>query len=159
MRIEFTPTFGEQYSAALAATRRSTISLLAALAFPLMAVILFLLIVLVARRLPSLGQLVLIVVLVAFTPAMTAFNVWLVRRKNRTVEGPHVITVEEAGLRIAAPTFETLLRWEAIRRVAETPRFFLVFISAQMAQYIPKRIMTAEQISTLRQLMEQKAKL
>ena len=159
MRLEFTPSFREQYSATLAAMRHSTLQLVAGLAFPVVGLVLLLFIVLLARRPPTLTELLLIAVCLVFTPAITAFNVWLYRRKNRTVVGTHVITIEDGGVRITAPMFETLLRWEALRRVVETRHFILLFISVQRAQYIPKRVMATEQLRTLREIVGQKVKV
>ena len=157
MQFEFTPTFGEQYFATLAVIRRSVIQLIAAAIFPLMGLVLLVTIVL-ARRRPSAYESLIIVLTFGFTPLVTAFSVWMYRRKNRLVQGGHRITFENEGVRVAAPAFETLLRYSAIRKVTETKRFLLLFFSAQGAQYIPKRVIPHEQLQALRQFLDEKVR-
>jgi len=156
MRFEFTPTFSEQYLASFAVQRRSPIQLIAAALFPLMGLFIIVTIVAFERRAPTAYEFLIIAFALAFTPLITAFTVWMYRRKNRLVQGAHRITFEDEGVRVAAPTFETLLRYSAIRKVAETKRFLLLFFSAYGAQYIPKRIISHEQLDTVRQLLRDK---
>lgn len=153
MQFEFTPTFGEQYLASFAVLRRSLIQLIAGAVFPLMGFALLVTIVALERRAPTPHECLVIGFTLAFTPLMTAFAVWMYRRKNRLVQGAHRITFEDEGIRVTAPAFDTLLRYSAIRKVAETKRFLLLFFSAYGAQYIPKRIISHEQLDTLRRLL------
>src|SRR5437899_12592436 len=102
MQFEFTPTFGEQYFATLAVIRRSVIQLIAAAIFPLMGLVLLVTIVL-ARRRPSAYESVIIVLTFGFTPLVTAFSIWMYRRKNRLVQRGHRITFVNACVRSAAP--------------------------------------------------------
>ena len=156
MRFEFTPTFGEQYLASFAVLRRSLIQLIAGALFPLMGLVILVTIVALERRVPTAYEFLIITLTLAFTPLITAFTVWMYRRKNRLVQGAHRITFEDEGVRVAAPAFDTLLRYSAIRKVAETKRFLLLFFSAYGAQYVPKRVIPPEQLSTLRQLLRER---
>src|SRR2546430_11695582 len=156
MQFEFTPTFGEQYLASCAVQRRSAIQLIAGALFPLMGLVLVVTIVALGRRAPTPYEFLVTGITLGFTPLMTAFTVWMYRRKNRLVQGAHRITFEDEGVRVAAPAFDTLLRYSAIRKVAETRRFLLMFFSAYGAQYIPKRVIPPEQLDTLRQFLRER---
>src|SRR5439155_1285263 len=95
MRFEFTPTFGEQYLASFAVLRRSLIQLIAGALFPLMGLVILVTIVALERRVPTAYEFLIITLTLAFTPLITAFTVWMYRRKNRLVQGAHRITFED----------------------------------------------------------------
>jgi len=87
MRFEFTPTFGEQYLASFAVLRRSLIQLIAGALFPLMGLVILVTIVALERRVPTAYEFLIITLTLAFTPLITAFTVWMYRRKNRLEQG------------------------------------------------------------------------
>jgi hypothetical protein len=90
----------------------------------------------------------------AFTPIMTALNLWLSRRRNRTVGGTWTVALDSHGIHTSSPTFDVSLKWSAISRVAETKRFFLFFLSAQSAQFLPKRVISsAAELQAVRDLI------
>ncbi|MBI2836882.1 MAG: YcxB family protein [Acidobacteria bacterium] len=139
MIFEFRPSFADQYQASFAVMLRSPLQLLLMPAFPLAGLVAT---VLAYRRAGSVSPIHILVLFLcfAFTPNVLAFNVWLSRRKNRTIEGLHRYAVDEAGLAIAAPAFDVHLKWSALHRVVETPRYFLFFLSTQTAYFIPKAV-------------------
>src|SRR5437016_8221612 len=144
MRFEFTPTFGEQYLASFAVLRRSLIQLIAGALFPLMGLVILVTIVALERRVPTAYEFLIITLTLAFTPLITAFTVWMYRRKNRLVQGAHRITFEDEGVRVAAQAFDTLLRYSAVRTVAGTKLWLLTFFSAygshvSASRFIPPR--------------------
>jgi len=90
----------------------------------------------------------------AFTPITTALNVWLYRRRNRTVGGRQTFALDSRGIHISSPAFDVALNWSAISRVAETKRFFLFFFSSQSARFLPKRVISsADELQAVRDLI------
>jgi len=68
-----------------------------------------------------------------------------------------VYEIDDQGVKVTGRVFELKLAWQGIRKVVETKRFFLFFISTQMAQFLPKRAITsAQELSGLRQLVSAK---
>jgi predicted MFS family arabinose efflux permease len=153
MRFEFIPSFREQFLATLAVQRRSTIPLISAAVFPLMALYLLYAIVVHGGRTPTAYELMIIVFAFSFTPLVTGLTVWMHRRKNRLVQGVYRFMLDDVGIHVSAPAFETVLKYSAIRKVVETKRFFLLFFSANAAQYIPKRAIPDGEIGTLRDFL------
>lgn len=62
-------------------------------------------------------------------------------------------TFSDEGVHLASNVSNADFRWEAYLRYRETPKGFLLFVQKGMAQFIPKRVLTAEQTSDLRTLL------
>lgn len=154
MEFRYQPTFKEQYDASMAVLIRTRVRAIAALLFPAAAILLVALLVYL-RRPPTFPQAIVIIAALGFVHAVTALNVWLFRRKNRTVTGTHVMVLDDSGIRIQGPHFDMQLKWEGIAKIVETRKFFLFFISSSMAQFLPKRVIGGEKnLEALRRLFE-----
>ncbi|MGO8791162.1 MAG: YcxB family protein [Terriglobia bacterium] len=152
MTFEFQPSFGDQYWATLAVIRRSPLLLAVSSVFPVVGIV----VTALALWVKTATNLLLIVVpwCFAFTPAITALNLWLSRRRNRTVGGIHTFTLDSHGIHSSSPAFDVTLKWSAINRVAETKRFFLFFFSSQAAQFLPKRVISSfDDLQAIRDLI------
>lgn len=62
-------------------------------------------------------------------------------------------TFSEQGVHLASNVSTADLRWEAFLKYRETPKGFLLFVQKSMAQFIPKRALTAEQVDDLRAVL------
>lgn len=90
----------------------------------------------------------------AFLPLCHALNVWQMRRKNASLQGPLTWTVSAEGYESHGGTFDVRLRWDAIHRAVETKDFFLFYIAAATAHFIPKACATsAEQLPAARTII------
>jgi len=54
---------------------------------------------------------------------------------------PQHLIVDEEIVDSGSEVSRMQLRWDAIRRAVETPEFFLLFFTGQVAVYVPKRAM------------------
>lgn len=62
-------------------------------------------------------------------------------------------TVSDEGVHLTSSVSSSDLKWEAFLKYRETPKLFLLFVQKGMAQFIPKRALTAEQTDNLRLLL------
>jgi hypothetical protein len=154
MRFEFHTSFQEHYIATLSVLSRVPLQIVFSAIFPLAGLLLLFLNLFTASL--SFYNIVLIFFCFAFSPLLTALNVWLYRQRNKTSVGQFVYEIDDEGVKVTGGVFELKLAWQGIRRVVETRRFFLFFISTQMAQFLPKRAITSHQLSELRQLVSAK---
>jgi hypothetical protein len=84
-------------------------------------------------------------------PLIHAQNVWQMRRRNASIQGIHRFTVTPYGFESHGENFDVNLRWDAIHRVVETRDFFLLYISATWAHFIPKACASSSaQLQTIR---------
>lgn len=143
MIFEFKPSFAEQYRAVFTVMFRSPVHLFLMPLFPLAGLAILVLTFLAGSPL-TFGNFVAVIACFAIIPGVTALNVWSSRRKNRTVQGVLRYTVDDNGLGISSPAFNLLLKWSAINRVRETKRYFLFYISARGAYFIPKSVVTGQ---------------
>jgi YcxB-like protein len=139
MKFEFEATFRELYWAALALTSRLPFLLAISMVFPVMGIALVVLTLLLGQPVTP-RMLLLVVGCFVFTPGITALNVWLARRKNRTARGVHAFVMDDHGIHVSGATFDLDLKWAAIGRVLETKQFFFFMYSSRAAQFLPKRV-------------------
>ena len=151
MIVRFAPTFRDQYMGSVAVMLRSPLQLVLLPFFPLAGLAVLVLSLLQHGRL-SLIECAIVVMCFAFNPGMLAFNIWLFRLKNRTVEGVLEYTVDESGLGLSSAFVNAHFKWTAIPRIVETKRYFLFFISSQMAHFIPKAAV-GDRIDELRRVI------
>jgi YcxB-like protein len=74
-------------------------------------------------------------------------------RASRMILREVTWTMGDEGVHLASNVSESNLRWEAFLKYRETPKGFLLFVQKGMAQFIPKRALTAEQRDDLRLLL------
>jgi hypothetical protein len=80
---------------------------------------------------------------IAFLPLCQVLNVWQARRRNAALQGTLMWTVSAEGFASHSSAFDGMLRWPAIHRVVETREFFLFYIAATSATFIPKAYATS----------------
>jgi hypothetical protein len=76
------------------------------------------------------------------------------RRKNRGAGGPHVYTLNDAGLQMSAPGATATLTWDNIVEVFESREFILFYFAATWAQVLPKRAVRQDLLPSLRTALE-----
>lgn len=90
-----------------------------------------------------------------FLPLCHALNVWQMRRKNVPIHGALTWTVTTEGFESRGGTFDVRIRWDAINRIVETKEFFLFYIAATTAHFIPKACaVSAEDLTTARTIIK-----
>src|ERR1051326_7465788 len=72
-------------------------------------------------------------------------------RKNRSLQGKRTLVMNENGLDLSGATFSAQLNWQHFIRFVEDDKSFLLYQSSQVFHIIPKRELTAEQISEVRE--------
>ena len=98
------------------------------------------------------------VILLAFWAWLIYFGApaWAARQIERrypAFAGQQVRTLSHDGLRWISPGSTQEYQWSAVYRVVETDEFVLIFVTTQAAQFIPKRLITPEQLLQLRALL------
>ncbi len=152
MRFEFQVGFWEHYLASASAWRRMPSQILSMSFFALFGIAY--LIVMATD-----GELDIFTVLagaffIGLTPPLTVLNVWLQRRRNPSARGLQVYEIDDDGITASAGAFRLKIEWIGILKVAETKRFFLLFVSKRWAYFIPKRALSStEQLTELRRLI------
>jgi hypothetical protein len=69
--------------------------------------------------------------------------------------GERVINIDAGGITSTLPTGSVQYKWQAYTRYRETDRLFALLISPyQVGTWIPKRVMSPEQIKELRELLK-----
>ena len=101
---------------------------------------------LVSGRAPT-----LIYVLFAVIAALALCRHWLagvaaflIYRRQPTADTDHEIRLSDAGIDIVTPLLTSTIAWPAVKRVIETPRLFLIAISARQAVVVPRRAFETE---------------
>jgi hypothetical protein len=77
-------------------------------------------------------------------------------RKNPRLRSRAIVEFSEQGVSANSELGAMSTRWEAIARCVQTPELVLVVAEPRMFYIIPKRTMTAEQLSVLQALMTRK---
>ena len=65
-----------------------------------------------------------------------------------------VLRCDDEGIHLQSGESSTLVNWSEVARVLEARNSFLIFASRTSAQIVPKRVLTTEQVSTLRRLIQ-----
>ena len=81
------------------------------------------------------------------------FQAWYARRQDPNVGYPFVATLDDAGLQMVLKTSTFQIRWDGTYKVRETPHFFLVYYSKRCAYYLPKRVLSEDEVSRVRDLI------
>jgi hypothetical protein len=66
--------------------------------------------------------------------------------------------IADEGVEIQSEVSSSRLRWEAFTKFREDRKVFLLYTQKSSAQFIPKRILSAEQIVDLREIMNKHVK-
>ena len=74
-------------------------------------------------------------------------------RGNPTYRGVRSLILNEGDLEFNGPTYSSQLKWQHFLRFVEDEKVFLLYQSTQAAQIIPKRELSPEQISELREAL------
>jgi hypothetical protein len=104
MKFEFQTSFREHYIATLTVLSRGPLQIVLSAIFPL-AGILLLFLNLAAGSL-GLINMMAVVLCFGFTTLLTALNVWIYRRRNRTSIGQFVYEFDQYGIRVSGGVFE-----------------------------------------------------
>ena len=159
MKIEFTPTFWNQYLASLIIQVKSPFMLIISLIFPAAGLFILTCMLLGISKEPSFFEIIIIPLAFGFTPIITALSVYLARRKNKTIGGAQTYQVDDIGIEITGSTFKTHLQWQGLYQILETGRFFFFYLSPRMAYFIPKSIFNnLSEVDELKKLLVSKAK-
>src|SRR5262249_18272907 len=73
-----------------------------------------------------------------------ALNVRQARRRNASVQRILTWTISPEGFESHGGTFDVRLQWDGINRVIETKEFFLLYIAASTAHFVPKACAVSE---------------
>jgi hypothetical protein len=89
-------------------------------------------------------------------PLLTMLNIYSMRRRNPSI-GTQTWVLTPDHYSVSGNLFDTTLKWEAFIKARETRGFFLLYISARWAHFIPKSaVASCEQRSAIRALIQQK---
>lgn len=75
-------------------------------------------------------------------------------KTSPSAQGEIVITFDDTGTRAGYPTGKSELEWRAYTRYKETEHGFLLFLSSYRSVFVPKRIMSPEQVERTPQPVE-----
>jgi len=76
-------------------------------------------------------------------------------RKNSNLHGPRTMVLDEQGLNFSCPTFSSKLKWPFFLKYVEDDKTFVLFQSNQIFHLIPKRQLSPQEISGLREAFKQ----
>jgi hypothetical protein len=74
-------------------------------------------------------------------------------RRNPSLHGEVVLALHDQGIESTFATGKSQLLWGAFTKCKETTYFFVLYMSPHRASFIPKRVMTPQQIEELRALL------
>lgn len=96
-------------------------------------------------------------------PLTQMLNVSGMRRRNPSVGGLQIYTINQEGYAVQGSLFDTTLKWNAFLKAVETNEFILLYVSTRWAHLIPKAAASASELSTIRAILREqlgpKAKL
>jgi len=76
-------------------------------------------------------------------------------RKTRSLHGPRSTAVDEQGMSFEGPDFSSQLKWPFFLKFAEDDKSFIIYQTDQMFFCIPKRQLSQQEISTIREALIQ----
>ena len=87
-------------------------------------------------------------------PLLHYWNVRSAHASNPSLRGEQTFELTGTGFATRGPLHSTTLRWDALTRVVETPRFFLFYLSKNVAYFLPTReVERAGRLEELRALL------
>jgi hypothetical protein len=92
--------------------------------------------------------------------AFFLFLAWLLPRAMawRTILRTVDWKLADEGVEIQSEVSSTRIRWEAFIKSREDRKVFLLYVQKNSAQFIPKRVLSAEQLSELRDIVSRHVK-
>jgi len=94
---------------------------------------------------------VTLIVLAVFFVLLAWLQPFLATR--RTILRPQEWRLTDERVQIQTPVGSTEIHWEAYVKYRETRELFLLYLQRNLAQFIPKRVLTAQQIEEVRSLI------
>ena len=73
--------------------------------------------------------------------------------RNPSAQGEITYSVEESGISAVFPTGTSQLQWRTFTKFTETERLFLLYLSSSRYTVFPKRAMSSQQVTELRQIL------
>ncbi len=111
----------------------------------------------------ALPWLVLTIFWITFFPFMQRRASRTLASRDASVIGPQERSIDAVGFHSRGNGVSLDVPWHAMARVVETDRLFLFFYNKRCAYYLPKRVLTPEQVTVVRELartaLRERAKL
>jgi hypothetical protein len=85
--------------------------------------------------------------------ALRAVNSAVQLRTGPSVKGQQSVGVADWGLAVSGAMHTGELEWPSLMRVSETNEFFLFFVSKLQAVFLPKRLLSEQQLVEVRRLI------
>lgn len=76
-------------------------------------------------------------------------------RKNRSFHGPRSAAVDDQGMSVEGPDFSSQVKWPFFLKFAEDDKTFVMYQTNQIFSLIPKRQLSQQEISTIREALTQ----
>lgn len=76
-------------------------------------------------------------------------------RKTRSLHGPRSAAVGDEGMSVEGPDFSSQVRWPFFLKFAEDDKSFVMYQTNQMFSCIPKRELSQQEISSIREALTQ----
>lgn len=73
--------------------------------------------------------------------------------KNAALYAKHTLVIDDSGVSVTTAHATGHNDWSAYVEVAETPHLFILMVGKRQGQVIPKAMLTAAQIQTLREMI------
>ena len=134
--VTVNPTFWDLYIATLKVIRYQRVLIVVHALFPLAGLVIFVGSIVERDRFGA-EEVVLILVCFSFTPLITAWALWVARRRNKLAQGPFTYTFDSEGIHTSGATFSQTIKWPAILRARQSKRYLFIFISPSRALCIP----------------------
>lgn len=103
---------------------------------------------------PAIYLLVAGIGILTLLPALIYRKASMVYDSNPAVNQPISYTFTEAGIATKGEGFDSSMSWDQIFRISEQKEAILLFYTKQIANPIPKRNFTEEQLQAFRDLVE-----
>jgi len=102
------------------------------------------------------GLIFVLILLGVFLLVCAWFQPWLTARRTilRAVEW----SVTDEGVEVQSPVASARFRWEAFLKFREDRKVFLLYVQKGQAQFIPTRVLSAEQLVELREIVSRHVK-
>lgn len=146
--------FWTAYRASLQLIRYSSLHLFTAAMFPLSAVMLLGLWIILQHHITPLDWVAFIGAF-CFSPVASALSLYLARRRNPFTQGPFLYVFDGNGMHLTGQSFNLNIGWSLFKRVEESSEFIFFFIGPKRAHVIPKvDIIAEEALEPLRQMIK-----
>ena len=76
-----------------------------------------------------------------------------VRKGQPSIDGPHAMNLNDGGVQVVSPHSRFELGWEAVVKALETAEFFFIYTGKNVAQMLPKRVLTPDALMQVRALL------